>query len=83
MEIYIAICLDRHISEDIKVLTTLEAAIEYAKDSVPERYKIEEQELTDRMKQEGWLYYATYGVEGDSIRVEAGILKGDRLHENF
>jgi hypothetical protein len=74
MEIYIAICIDRHIDEDIKVFTVPEKAIEYAKEFVPERYDIIEQELTERMKQEGWIYLANYGVEGDHVRVEVSQL---------
>lgn len=75
MEIYIAICNDRHIDVDIQVFTKPEPAIQYAKDFVPERYDIIEQELTKEMKQAGWLYLAHYGTEGDSVRVETGILK--------
>ena len=75
MEIYIAICCDRHINEDIQVFTKPEPAIQYAKDFVPERYDIVEQKLTKEMKQAGWLYLAYYGIEGDSVRVEMGILK--------
>jgi len=74
MEIYIAICLDRHIDEDIHVFTTPENAIAYAKDQIPDRYEIDEQELTEEMKREGWIYYAKYGTEGDSVRVEVGQL---------
>lgn len=72
MEIYIAICIDRHVDEDIKVFTDSEKAIEYAKDFVPEGYDILERELTEKMKQSGWIYLANYGVEGDHVRVEVG-----------
>lgn len=75
MEIYIAICCDRHIDDDIQVFTTPGPAIQYAKDFIPDRYEIEEQELTDRMKRNGWLYLADYGTEGDHVRVETSILE--------
>lgn len=75
MEIYIAICIDRHIDEDVKVFTEPEKAIEYAKEFVPERYEIREQELTEEMKQSSWIYLAHYGVEGDHVRVEVGQLE--------
>jgi len=77
MEIYIAICCDRHIDEDIQVFTKPNPAIQYAKEFVPEGYNIIEQKLTERMKKEGWLYLANYGVEGDSVRVETGILRDE------
>lgn len=74
MELYIAICCDHHIDEDVKVFALPEDAIKYAKDFVPERYDLEENELTDEMKHDGWIYWATYGVEGDNVRVEKGQL---------
>lgn len=77
MEIYIAICCDRHYDEDIQAFTKPGPAIKYAKDFVPEGYDIIEQKLTERMKKEGWLYLANYGVEDDSVRVETGILRDE------
>lgn len=77
MEIYIAICCDRHVDEDIQIFTEPGPAIQYAKEFVPEGYDIIEQELTERMKKEGWLYLANYGVEGNHVRVETGILDID------
>jgi hypothetical protein len=74
MEIYIAFCCDHHNDEDIQVFTKPEPAIQYAKDFIPDRYEIEEQKLTDEMKQNGWLYLADYGTEGNSVRVETDIL---------
>ena len=71
-EIFIAICCDRHIDEVVRVFSTLELAIQFCKDFVPERDKINEQELTTEMMRDGWLYLATYGTEGDSVRVERG-----------
>ena len=75
MEIYIAICCDHHVDDDIQAFTKPEPAIEYAKEFVPKGYDIIERELTKEMKQQGWLYLANYGVEGDSVRVETGILR--------
>jgi len=72
MKIYIAICIDRHIDEDIKVFTKPEPAIKYAKNFVPDGYDLLERKLTEKMKQEGWIYLANYGVEGDHVRVEVG-----------
>ena len=73
MELYIAICCDRHIDEVVRVYTTPEKAIQYCKDFVPERYELKEA-LTDSMERANWLYFASYGTEGDSVRVEKGVL---------
>ena len=70
MDIYIAICEDRHIDVTVRVFSTPEKAIAYAKDFMLEGYKIRKTILTDGMKKESWIYAATYGVEGDSVRVE-------------
>lgn len=79
MDIYIAICCDRHIDEVVKVFTSPELAIEYAKTFATsggiwnEKTDIEES-LTDSMIRSGCLYYATYSPEGDSVRVEKSVL---------
>lgn len=77
MEIYVAICNDRRVDVDVQVFTKPGPAIQYAKDFIPERYDIIEQELTEEMKQNGWLYLADYSTEGDSVRVETGILRDE------
>lgn len=74
MELYIAICLDRHIDEVVRVFSTSEKAIEYCKKFMEEEEDVEEQELTQYMIEDGWIYYATYGYESNSVRVEKGIL---------
>lgn len=72
MEIFIAVCNDRHIDIDVKVFTTVEAAIQYAKDFIQQNHTIgpvvEEQD-------NDWTYYATYGYEGDHVWVERGELE--------
>ena len=70
MKIYITLCCDRHIDEQVKVFTKLESAIEHAKEFIGEDYDIIERELTKEMKLAGWIYLANYGVEGDYVRVE-------------
>ncbi len=78
MEIYIAICNNRHANNDIKVFTRPEAAIQYAKDFILEGYVVKEQKLTNEMKKKGWIYLADYGTRGDSVRVETGILQTEK-----
>ena len=74
MEIFIAICEDRHIDIDVKVFSAEEKAIEYCKEFIPERYSMEIQLLTEEMKHAGWIFFAVYGVEGDNVRVERGFI---------
>lgn len=68
-DIYIALCIDRHADETVRVFTTPEKAIQYCRDFIPERYEIEEQEVTQAMENSGWIFYAIYSLEGDSVRV--------------
>ena len=74
MDLFIAICCDRHIDEVVRVFSTENMAVAYCKAFVPPGYELEEEELTHSMKKSGWLYFATYGSEGDSVRVERGTL---------
>jgi len=75
MDIFIAICCDRHINEVVRVFTTPEAAIAYAKHFSRQKARshkeIKEEDIT------GWLYYACYSSEGDSVRVEKGVLDNE------
>jgi len=67
-KIYIAICIDRHIDETVRVFSTFEKAKDFCMAFIPPNYEREEH-TTD-----GWLYHATYGSEGDSVRVEEGFI---------
>lgn len=73
MNLFIAICCDRHIDEVVRVFSTQESAVAYCKEFASEE-ELEEQELNASMVRNGWVYYATYSVEGDSVRVEKGTL---------
>jgi len=70
MKVYVAICIDRHVDEYVRVFSTPGLAIMCCRKFIPGRYKIEEKDLTQRMRDHGWIYWATYGVEGDNVRVE-------------
>lgn len=72
LKIFIAVCEDRHIDTIVKVFYIKEKAIEYCKEFVPTRYTIKEQVLTEVMKNAKWVFFALYGCEGDSVRVEVG-----------
>lgn len=66
--VYVALISDRHCDPEPEVFATAEAAIQYAKGcavagSLDGTY--EEREI------QGWLFYATYSPESDSVRVQA------------
>ncbi len=74
MEIFLAICMDRHIDPYIRPFSTFEKAKECCDDFTEDAEELEIQELTDSMKKDNWLYYAEYSCEGDSVRIEKRIL---------
>lgn len=67
MKVYVAMVNDRHIDSEPYVFTTAEAAIAYARAAAHEnahaRADVEEQAV------DGWLYYANYSPEDDSVWV--------------
>ncbi len=66
MKIYVAMINDRHSDPEPFLFTKREAAIEYARsEAISNSWddQIDEQEIA------GWLYYAGYGTEGDSVWV--------------
>ncbi len=68
MKLYIAICIDRHIDEVVRVFSTPEKAIDYCK-----RFMKENANYPEEIREEpinGWLYNAIYSSEGDNVRVE-------------
>ena len=75
MELFIAICHDRHIDTVVRVFSSLEPAIQYCMDFVDDRaYEIEESQPGDRWWSDEWAYHATYGAEGECVVVEKGVL---------
>lgn len=73
MKIYIALCEDRHIDIVVKVYTTPDKAIAYAKAFVEENARFPDE--IDESEIPGWLYSATYSGQGDGVRVEEGTLE--------
>jgi hypothetical protein len=66
--IYLAVVNDRHTDTEVEPFTTAEAAIGYARARAAENSadgRYEEAEIR------GWLFYARYSVEGDSVWVVA------------
>jgi len=72
MEIFTAICEDRHVDTHVRVFDTLDKAITYAKKFIGNNTRHSED--IQKSDVDGWLYYATYSCEGDFVRVESSIL---------
>ena len=73
MKLYIAIVEDRHIDVEVQPFTTPEAAIAYARTQAEanDRGYVPDEDDEDIGEQEieGYVYYATYSPEGDSVSV--------------
>lgn len=69
MIVYIAIVEDRHTDVEVYPFSIAEAAIYFARATAYQNARtpadVEETPI------DGWLYHATYSVEGDSVRVVA------------
>lgn len=79
MKIFIVIIEDRHTDVSAEPFTSKDAAIAHARSEASKYARFEddfqEQELTGEMVKDGWLYYATYSVEGDCVTVVERELK--------
>jgi hypothetical protein len=67
MKIYIAMVNDRHVDSEPYAFSTAEAAIAYAR-ATAESYARSTEDIEEEPVK-GWLYHATYSVEGDSVWV--------------
>lgn len=85
-DVFIVLNADRHSDSEMYPFTDEGKAIDYANRLVlvnvrhpelleePDAY-----ELTDGMKDAGWVFSCTYGVEGDNVRVVRKELDHDNL----
>jgi hypothetical protein len=73
MIVYCIIIDDRHIDIDVEVWVDGLRAIERAKEIIKELCHfpedIKEEELTNDMVKDGWVYNCKYSCEGDGVRV--------------
>lgn len=70
MELYIVIIEDRHADTTAHPFTHKDTAIEAARRLAKEYCRDDEDyEEHDYGKDDGWLFFANYSCEGDSIRV--------------
>lgn len=71
--LYVAMICDRHTDPEPYVFSTAEAAIAYARDKATE-YARDPDDLDEPQVPDGWLYYATYSGEDDSVWVIEKVL---------
>jgi hypothetical protein len=65
--VYVAMICDRHADPEPYVFTDAETAIAYAKREATEGARTPENIVEEPIQ--GWLYYARYSPEGDSVWV--------------
>jgi len=76
MDLFVAICHDRHIDEMVTVWSTPELAIQFCREFVPEGQSLRVEYLTPGMKSGGWIFYGTYSCEDDYVYVIKTTLDG-------
>lgn len=72
MIVYCILIEDRHSDVEVLLRSSESAALLEAKELALEYDRhgdYEEHPVTEDMTRQGWLYYATYSCEGDSVRV--------------
>jgi len=69
--VYVVIDVDRHLDPDAFVFADLDSAMEWARTTAREKdlHGVLDEELSDPMREIGWLYYACYSIEGDDLCV--------------
>ena len=68
MKLYVAMICDRHADPEPFVFSTAEAAMAYAR-ALAEEGAHNPADLDEPEVPDGWLYYATYSGEDDSVWV--------------
>lgn len=81
MKIFCVIIEDRHTDTDVQVFSEAQAALDYArswaKESATHDEDYEEQQITEGMAEDGWIFFAEYSCESDSVRVVVRGLDGE------
>jgi hypothetical protein len=76
MTIWIVIIEDRHIDVDARPFSHLPLAVAAAGEWASDQRDVAEQEITDSMAADGWVFFLEYGTEGDCVRVVERELDG-------
>ncbi len=73
----VVIWVDRHSDTEAYVFHRTADAIEWAKTKAREYGRPEDldEELTEPMRTDGWLYYGNYSCEGDYLRVVECVIR--------
>jgi hypothetical protein len=72
--VFLAFVNDRHTDPDAEAFTTAEAAITYAR-TTAQTFNRHPEDYREHPPPDGWLFSATYSVEGDSVWVVEKELK--------
>jgi len=75
IKIYVAMICDRHTDPEPHLFSTPEAAIDFARGEAQHNARSNE-DVEEHAAPEGWLYYATYSGESDSVWVLEKALDG-------
>ncbi len=76
MKVYLSFIDDRHSDTDATVFFSKEKAIEHAKQQAKEFAERNGEEVEEDSIP-GWLYYAVYSSEGDSVWVREKDIQGE------
>lgn len=74
MEVFIAMITDRHTDPEPYPFSTADAAIEHAR-QYAHKHASDPKDVEEEVV-EGWLYYARYSTEGDSVWVLTKTMDG-------
>jgi hypothetical protein len=78
MTIYLSMIKDRHTDPEAFPFSTAEKAIEFARAKAKE-YALSPEDFEEHQTPQGWLYYATYSCESDSVWVLEKELDGEEI----
>jgi hypothetical protein len=68
---YVVLIEDRHSEPDAQLFSYEYTAVQFARQAAAHDgdAEVTEYPITEAMRQQGWLYYATWSDEGDCVRV--------------
>jgi hypothetical protein len=66
---FILIQEDRHTDVEVTLFKDFHSAYTRAKEILETCRDVTGHPLTERMEKAGWMFYSTYGTEGDCIRI--------------
>ncbi len=71
--VYALLIEDRQADAEVRIFSTEKKAVKFAKEVCVENAKrpddYDEQELSDFMQKQGWVFYAKYSPQGDCVTV--------------